>query len=171
MRDLVTTGDLAGELHAPDLVILDSSLAAPGETTDMRTAFEHQCGNVRHGQRMHDAHEFSATHQFQRDLFARRGGRSFGQIGRQRPSCISVAQRGIQQCDDAFAFGQFEQVFDRAKRITIPCRPFAAHDCGQPIAPWVVQSGFGMHHTDASSRPLSGAAVDIWNGNRMTRAQ
>lgn len=42
MRDLVTTADLAGELDAPDLVLLDASLAPPGQATDMRAAFEHQ---------------------------------------------------------------------------------------------------------------------------------
>jgi len=40
MRDLVTTDDLAGELGAPDLVILDSSLAPPGNPADMRAEFE-----------------------------------------------------------------------------------------------------------------------------------
>jgi thiosulfate/3-mercaptopyruvate sulfurtransferase len=40
MRDLVTTEDLAGELDAPDLVILDASLAPPGQPADMRAAFE-----------------------------------------------------------------------------------------------------------------------------------
>ena len=42
MRDLITTTDLAGELGAADLVILDSSLAPPGQSTDMRAQFEHQ---------------------------------------------------------------------------------------------------------------------------------
>lgn len=42
MRDLVTTEDLAGELNAPDLVILDASLAPPGQPANMRAAFEHQ---------------------------------------------------------------------------------------------------------------------------------
>lgn len=42
MHDLVTTDDLAGELGARDLVILDASMAPPGDTTDMRAAFEHQ---------------------------------------------------------------------------------------------------------------------------------
>jgi len=40
MRDLVTTDDLAGELGAPDLVILDASLAPPGNPTDMRADYE-----------------------------------------------------------------------------------------------------------------------------------
>ena len=42
MRDLVTTEDLADELDAPDLVILDASLAPLGQPADMRAAFEHQ---------------------------------------------------------------------------------------------------------------------------------
>ncbi|MEO6247535.1 MAG: sulfurtransferase [Sphingomicrobium sp.] len=42
MRELITTEDLAGELGAPDLVILDASVPPPGQTTDMRAAFEHQ---------------------------------------------------------------------------------------------------------------------------------
>ena len=40
MKDLVSTADLAGELGAPDLVILDASMAPPGATTDMRAQFE-----------------------------------------------------------------------------------------------------------------------------------
>lgn len=40
MRDLVTTEDLAGELGAPDLVILDASMAPPGDSTDMRAKYE-----------------------------------------------------------------------------------------------------------------------------------
>lgn len=40
MRDLVTTDDLAGELDAPDLVLLDASMAPPGSPADMRAAFE-----------------------------------------------------------------------------------------------------------------------------------
>jgi thiosulfate/3-mercaptopyruvate sulfurtransferase len=42
MRDLITTADLVGELDARDLVILDASLAPPGQPADMRAAFEHQ---------------------------------------------------------------------------------------------------------------------------------
>jgi len=40
MRDLVTTADLAGELGAPDLVILDASMAPPGNPADMRAEYE-----------------------------------------------------------------------------------------------------------------------------------
>jgi thiosulfate/3-mercaptopyruvate sulfurtransferase len=42
MHDLVTTEDLAGEIDVRDLVILDASLAPPGQPADMRAAFEHQ---------------------------------------------------------------------------------------------------------------------------------
>jgi thiosulfate/3-mercaptopyruvate sulfurtransferase len=42
MKDLVTTDDLAGELGAPDLVILDASMAPPGSIADMRAQYEHQ---------------------------------------------------------------------------------------------------------------------------------
>ncbi len=42
MHDLVTTQDLAAELGASDLVIVDASLPPPGQPADMRAAFEHQ---------------------------------------------------------------------------------------------------------------------------------
>ena len=40
MKELVTTEDLAGELGAPDLMILDASMAPPGDPADMRAQFE-----------------------------------------------------------------------------------------------------------------------------------
>lgn len=42
MRDLITTADLAGELDARDLVIVDASLPPPGDPADMRAEFEHR---------------------------------------------------------------------------------------------------------------------------------